>query len=443
MLLFLSILTFNTFFELSKISVWSHDAVYYYDSYFWKLEEEGRWLNYISFQALKHTPAHISIFLSFLCLYVFMYKTSISITNNKLFSTFLALSALQIPSVYALVTWPVTPLPSYLLLCFAAYAYRRYPCIFFIIFGILFNGAFNNFYNLLPLLFIGKIINNKSIRYTIKIVLLWIIGFIIGHLVAQGITYILTGHLIQIAEWRAPHPVINIESLIANTQRVISYLYDHIHLLNDSIIYILICLLIVSIKKYQWTFLHIFIIISSVLLSTYIQAIPFGLFVSARTPFSLYIALISILIICYSQNKKFNILITIIAVFFAYTAYANNMENIKYYRHITDTYKYHLKKSGINLSKYKNIVFTSTNEEVTQFTNGIIKANKLHTNYLETFNTLRWAPVAKELKANNVVLDTQHDVSKLHFIPYGIYMIAEDKDDLIVKLNIIASTEKK
>lgn len=143
------------------INVWRHDEVYYLPDYWAKFCEEGRWLNFILFPALRIFPAHLAITLCYCCLFYYAFTCAKPFIANKNALLF-GLAALQVCSLYDLLTWPVISLPSFLALAGFTFLKERLDWrAVFLLGGIIFSGGFNNFYNLLPLLYLREIYTGK------------------------------------------------------------------------------------------------------------------------------------------------------------------------------------------------------------------------------------------------------------------------------------------
>ena len=142
-------------FLILHTQVWRHDSFLHIPSYYGNLVSEGRWLNYLLFPLLRRFPPHLSLALSFAALGYFSWSVARQLTDRRgalLFS----LAALQLPSIWSLFGWPLIPLSAYLLLAAAAFLAPRLDYrLFFLLFGILFHGTLNNFYNLLIVLYIA------------------------------------------------------------------------------------------------------------------------------------------------------------------------------------------------------------------------------------------------------------------------------------------------
>lgn len=252
----LCLLLFHTLSGLWDISVWRHDALIYYDSYGWKLREEGRWLNFLVFAVLKAIPPHLGLLASLAALFYFSYICAISVTSRKNALVF-ALCTLHILPFYSLAGWPLTPLPSYLLLAAAAFLSLKLDFrILFPLFGILFHGSFNNFYNLLPLLFLGRLWQNK-IKLT-PLLCYYVLGFLAGFCVAEAMTFLATGQAIQIAAWRFPNPIHSLTDLALNVAKAWRSFFHHLHVLGAlPLAAAMFCTALLVFKRERERFPHI------------------------------------------------------------------------------------------------------------------------------------------------------------------------------------------
>ena len=161
---------------------------------------------------------------------MFSFKCLENIFEKK-YAFLCALTALFVPSIHLLNEWPQTSFLSFLFLAISAFIYRDISVkLFFLVFGIIFNGLLSHFYLLLPLLFINQ-------KKTYKLLIYWIIFFVIGFIFAELLTYILGGKLITLADWRRPHYIQNFYDIITNIKILFYSFYNKIAIkTNISII---------------------------------------------------------------------------------------------------------------------------------------------------------------------------------------------------------------
>lgn len=182
--------------------------------YSYKVGTEGRWLNWLCFPILALYSVHVAQLFNAICLYVFSFAVLRQFLGVYR-STVFALVPLLFPAFCSLNYWPVTMVPSFLLIACAAVLHNKLREIyFFIIFGILINGGLNHFYFLLPLLFI-----RQDTAGCLRIILFWVMGFAIGYAVSNCVTYLHSGHAIQLDVWRNPHYIRCCQDVFDNINR--------------------------------------------------------------------------------------------------------------------------------------------------------------------------------------------------------------------------------
>ena len=332
---------------------------------------EGRWLNWIFFPLTRLINHHICIFLSLVLWGYFAYIVSKRFTSDRYLQIITTLLFMQIPSYYSVIGWPLTIFSAFILLAMSAYTVDRinYKPVF-IIFGILFFGSFNNFYNLLLLLFIRDICQ-LEFKKTFKLLLWWVIGFLVGYFVMLIMTKIIGGHWgLQIAEWRKPHSIHELNDLIINFKTVWKSLKYNLNIVNfgRTIYYLLgfcaiACLLDFAIHRNKSSikaFLA-FTCIIAVAFAGYIQSIPFGLFVLVRTAVGLYasVFLLTLFLCKYSRNIGF-IFVLLVG---GYT-FINNYDSIHYYTGVTNAWRDSFKSMNINPVATRWTHVCATNAEI-------------------------------------------------------------------------------
>jgi len=136
--LILIFLFFRNILLLLDIDIWRHDAIYYHESYEYKLKTEGRWINYFLYDFLKFIPPHLSIILRLSSVFTFVYMASFRLSGTKFYSLFLGLSVLQMPPLYPALLWPTQGLAGWLFLGLSSLVVDKFKVsTFFVIFSIL------------------------------------------------------------------------------------------------------------------------------------------------------------------------------------------------------------------------------------------------------------------------------------------------------------------
>jgi len=291
------ILIFNTYYLLIDMKVFGHDEVHYYTDFTFKLKEEGRWANYFLHKLLRHIPlqTHVILFLS--SLWGVFYYISKNLTKESWYSIIIAsVLLIETPNAYQSL-WPATVLPttiSLLLLAWMAQKDISYKVIY-LVGGVLLFGMMQNYYFLLPLLFLGHYKFDKtSINSTIPLVtthlLFWITGAVSGLVVASLIVYIHTGQAgIIPAEWRLIMPAHDISTLLRNIIYVFQNLTEQLVVFwknsaSNGFLYPLLLIIFTFARlKNSFSNLYISIILSAVFLSFFIFSIPLAPIIQTRS----------------------------------------------------------------------------------------------------------------------------------------------------------------
>lgn len=237
-LMFMGLLFISLILDFLAIPAFRHDEIKYIGSYFYKLKTEGRWINFLFFDVAKTLNLQLVICTNFICFFVFCWQCFKRLLGIR-YVILCSLALLFVPSLFLLNEWPQTLLLSFMVLMFSSLVSEKLPSlIFFLIFGVAFNGLVSHFYFLLPLLFLSRDCVN------LKILIYWILGFVVGYLVAQGMTWFLTGSFIHLAKWRDGHPVHGVSDLIANIKYASNQFFFNIKYLGAIPLFIFVCSLV-------------------------------------------------------------------------------------------------------------------------------------------------------------------------------------------------------
>ena len=347
--MYLSIILYNFY----NINVWRHDCIRYITSYQIQLQSEGRWLVYTLFDALRLlNPTFVGI-LNIIFIYIFLYISFRNILDIKI-SVLAAMVSILVPSIYMINLWPLVSTCAFMLLVIASLLHNKINYVyFFLFFGILFNGTLSNFYFLLPLLFI----NNKNF---IKILLLWILGFLIGYIISNCIVYYICGTFITLSEWRQPHVVSSIADLILSIKKETNYFIYHLTFFKNSLWIFPFAFLFCVLKNIKKTYKQI-IVILSVTLSVYAQAIPYTLAVSTRTIIPFFIGLIFLFFFAFNKHR---ITTSIFSIIFASIFFVHTYNNITYYKTINDIWYRSFNDLNIDLDIIDSLVMLSSDEDI-------------------------------------------------------------------------------
>lgn len=377
--LLFSIYVFSSIlYDIFRIHIYRHDSLYYMPNasdYLGKVSEEGRWLNYLLFHFVKNVSGSILATFSLLSFLFFIFVSTYKWTENCLYALIVAFLFVQIPSFYALLTWPATSAPSFLVLLFSTFSYKKLNIfIFFILFSILFFGTMSNYYYLLPLLFLSHFKNHtwqENLKYLFfKLIPAWAIGFIIGYATTQLIIYEMFGHLMKIAVWRIPNYIYSFSDFLENINRSVHALKAGIRSIffNDWFIILFIFSIIVGTvkrKKYL-VFIPLFLFISIILIH-YIIVLPVGIFIASRTIVATWVGVFAIAFFIPNIKSWQIYLVVPIIVFFTSRLYLNNHHNLQWYENVTNVHYDKLKtESPKKPSEYKGVILYASDKDIQQ-----------------------------------------------------------------------------
>lgn len=437
------------YYYILTIHVWRHDSFLYRYDYYGKFVSEGRWLIYPLFPLLRHISPHLSLTLSFASLFYFSWVCARQLTDRGTALIF-SLGILQIPAIYSLFGWPINPLPNYLLLVVAAVLARRLDFrVLFILFGILFHGAYNNYYNLLPLLYLAQVQKGR-IRLSTLLVY-YVAGFLTGYVIAQLIVLLVNGTFMQIAPWRFPLYADSISNCIRNFNRLMVNIKSHIIILHYYILIIVIIFLCLTIPYIQyilsiikrekesekeriWSSQFLLLVIAC---STYAQSFPLGLGVSVRTTFPLYFSMLAVPLLISTKYR----LISCLAIFLiALSFFVPNINTLRYYHGVTSIYLDELASITPHPERFK-ILFLPNIKELSAVEDKLVSLNNYKISTNESFKAPAcWAPVAYAAHFPSVLYGDAakpvlEKLGAFTFTPGRLYDHAFVDDYLIIKFN--------
>lgn len=403
----------SLYFEVLDIKVWRHDELVMLDNgYLPKLKGEGRWINYLLFPYLKKVAPQIAIVVDLSCWTYFSFVLAKRYTNHILFSILFTLTSLQIPAYYSMIGWPVTVLPTMLILAFLTWLSSRVnPIVLFSLGGLLMFGGFNNFYNLLLLLVITPPQQRNHYSYSfnqsatanikekLKCFLYWIISYFVGFFIALIITKIIGGVWgLQIEYWRHPNRLDSFEDLIINFNLIKDGFIRHIRLLGPAVMTAIVGIssylfikdfVIHSTKKLFFPYLAIL----AVSLACYVQALPMGLEVYNRTAFPLFVAVFGLTLLIFNQYKLVG---SFLCCILCLNCYLLNIESTHYFTTVTNTWYHQLKRLPVDKNYITALHFCGSNADIKQSEQIIIKSRHLKNLHTEGLGQVsRFAPAAK------------------------------------------------
>lgn len=340
----IAVLLFNILQSYLGVSVWRQDSMYYVSSYDDKLTTEGRWINHLFFRYLQQIPAGLAILLSYFSVIYFSFQIAFRISGNAYLALAFGMLCALTPVLPVQLEWPETLLIGFLMLLAAPFLSTIMPhFVFFPVMAVLFFGTFSAFFFLMPLLFL----KNITFRKGCEIIAIWIASFVFAYLFTNFIVWLMTGHGVQIAEWRNPSPVNSIDSLLENIDRVSASAAGNFReatsfLREEVLIALAVLGVTTAIFKKQSVVFLVGLICG---LAVYVTVIPVGIYVQSRTLLALYIAFLAALLLRDYQKRR-SVLIVMVVVFVLSVRMATaSYETVSWYKTMTNILVSHLSSS--------------------------------------------------------------------------------------------------
>ena len=304
--------------------IFGHDDLSQITTYFWNVEGEGRWLNWLVFPMARYFSTKLALIVDLLLLGYFGYRCVRNWLDTS--SCFIvALVVLLMPSVVAFLDWPIIAMPAFLILALAALTAHRMPMLlYFCLYGALFNASYSNIYFLLPLLFLHEESNSLG-----KMLLFWIVGYLAGFIVAEVATLFICGHFIELAQWRKPDYIASWQDVTVNVAESLRYFSTHLRYMGKAGILLVggaALVFVYQFRKEKIRGAFILVVLTLVGVSAYAQSMSAGLFVSLRTVHCLYFALLMGIIVSFHRHKSWLMLALLIWGGRCFSMNAMNME---------------------------------------------------------------------------------------------------------------------
>jgi hypothetical protein len=305
------------------------DAIPYLDGYVIKFTTEGRWINFALFELLRTIPQVVAVVLNTLFIFIFGYQVAKEMKQETWFAIFFALIMVNVPQFTMLFKWPMTLLPSTMTLAVLACMKDRYsPTVLLMAAGALFCATYPAFYFIFPLLFIRRI-SEQTYGDVAKFLLLWIVGYGVGYSVAQASVYIYTSlwtehsQFIELARWRTPTPITDLESLLANLSKSGKNIATNVTFLSELnpllLLPIIVTMLWALVQHTKYT-----IIAMAVMLSLYASVLPVGVNVPLRSGMTIPVGMLAIALLV-RQPMGRAILLMSLFIPYAYQMHSYNL----------------------------------------------------------------------------------------------------------------------
>lgn len=388
-----------------NVDVWRQDSMHYVSTYADKLSEEGRWINYLLFNILKVTPSAFSILISYFCLAFFSYSVIQRVVKHWQYSLALALLILTTPVLAVLLEWPDTLFPAFLILAVAVSESKKLPdYIFFPLFSCLFFGTYSAFYFLLPLLFLEK----QSWKTFFRLGIIWIVSFLVGYAITNGIVHHLTGGFIQISSWREPHYIKTSQDFFINLKHVNENLINHLKKYRDVVTpgifnAALIYLLFRCRSLNAWLAVILGLVCA---LSIYVTAIPLGIIVQERTSLILWVAVLCTLFCQHSSSKGYRTLGFYLMLLFGVKMSIVSYSSISSYSNVTASLVNQIKLAiPYPIEEVDRVYIVVTIEEAEATFKELQHNIDYHNHFSEGISApLAWVSALKYVGYKNIVL---------------------------------------
>jgi hypothetical protein len=149
---------------LPTLPVYGHDEMHYYPSFYFKLLEDGRWLNYLLHDLLRSVPLPLWSMVYLSLAWVLFYRVARLYAFNAAYAALVASTIVLSYPFVEIALWPGTVVPVLLLGLLALWLQGRgfpYQAIY-LVSGILMFGSMQTLYFVLPLLFVPTFPDNSQ-----------------------------------------------------------------------------------------------------------------------------------------------------------------------------------------------------------------------------------------------------------------------------------------
>lgn len=420
-------------------TIFGHDDLSQIQSYYWNLEGEGRWLIYLLFPVLRCFNTYVALVADIVFVGVFGYVCARRWLNASQ-SILIAMLVTLTPSMVLFLDWPIIALPSIFLLAVAAMVSNRMPqWLFFLVFGLLFNATYSNVYFLLPLLFL-----NEDSRTMLRVLFYWLIGYVMGFVVAEFITWAVCGHFIKLAEWRKPHYIRSWADIEMNILSALRYALSHMRYMGKE------CGLVVflSIACFAWQYrnskmrgLMMFCVLALVAMSCYAQSVPAGVLVSIRTVHGLFFSLLMLVLVS-CRNCRY--LILFVVLIWGGRCLYMNAKNLEWQNAVRSEFYAGITHLNVSPVEVKGLVMLANDNDVQEAVKTIERSAQV-SSYNLKMNLEHWAAATRYAgfkllwyreSAHEKLEELGIREKDLSFTTRGMYSFARCRGYLFVRFNL-------
>ncbi len=291
------------YLALPTLPVFGHDEVHYYTDFFFKLPEDGRWLNHLLFDFSRSVPLPIWSLLYLALSWLLHYRIARSCAFDPAYCVIMASTILLVFPFVEMSLWPATTLPALGVVLLASVLQKRgvaHPLIYLGA-GLVIFGTMQTYYFLLPLLFLPQFLEQaQPVRWRLLLshMLWWVAGSVAGALFMSLLLWPMTGHFgPQPADWRNTQAVHDWASLVNNTYFVAS---NFIQLLENLLRlggvtwgFILIVAMLALLRLRELLKLwHLHLLLAAMLLSFFAFSLPLAPTIDLRSLVAMATAII-------------------------------------------------------------------------------------------------------------------------------------------------------
>lgn len=403
------------------------DDMGFLSSYVGKLSTEGRWINYLIFHLVKRLNFDVVLIVNAIALFVFCFKVARNICSSQMSYAIAVFACFALP-FYNVADSSLTLMSMYLIGVLAVLLCDKMQKIyFFVIFGILYCGVVSPFYFLLPLLFIHQ--DNKEL---LKVLVYWILGYIVGFAVAELMTYIRCGHFIQLGEWRNPTYITDWQGFLLNMRKSLSYITAHLQAMG----FLGISALAIALMMHVWNYrknanrgIVLFLVFISVILSAYAQAFPAGIIVSLRTSWGLFLGGLFASVLVLRRWPRIQLCVMFVLAVSNFLYSSREQEDLNRAKRVA---KYSMEALGIGVNQASEVFLLSSDEGFRAWRKNVPMINPSIWSEAPMsmgFSPVRWGNDVKYLRDKNI------DVEKIQFKQKGGYLYAIVNNILILKID--------
>ncbi|MEO0981172.1 MAG: hypothetical protein AAFX03_00805 [Pseudomonadota bacterium] len=206
------------------IAYWRHDSIRYAseNAILSKVQSEGRWLNYLTFDLARRVDPHLAWFANIALTAGGVFLIFRRLFDDALIAALLAVLIGLFPGLHAQNMWPAAVLPAALIFPISVLIVQRFSWWWAPVFAILQFGALPYFYFLLALAAVPLATRDTARGFVLGLGpgVVWGLGLIAGYVFASALNIWFFGaYGVELAEWRNPRPAEDLASLGANVAR--------------------------------------------------------------------------------------------------------------------------------------------------------------------------------------------------------------------------------